>query len=142
MAAIRGKNTKAEVRLRKQLFAQGFRYRLHRRDLPGSPDIVLPKYRAVIFVHGCFWHRHGCRFTTNPATNSDFWSVKFSKNLVRDRLVRAELLAEGWRVATVWECIIGTSGLSSRELTKLRKWLQETATRRPEIQLPQKLPMI
>ena len=104
MASIRGKNTKPELMLRKQLFALGFRYRLHEK-LPGKPDILLRKYRAAIFVHGCFWHRHhGCRYATTPKTRPEFWKAKFESNVTRDHQNKNELLKLGWRVAIVWEC--------------------------------------
>lgn len=110
MAAIRGKNTKPELMLRSALFKAGFRYRLHARNLPGSPDLVFQKYQAVLFVHGCFWHRHeGCRFTTSPKTNSDFWERKFDGNVSRDARNVALLREQGWRVVVVWECALKTS---------------------------------
>lgn len=105
MRGIRGKDTKPEVLLRKLLFASGFRFRLHRKDLPGKPDLVLPKWKAAIFVHGCFWHRHEvCSLTATPGTRTEFWRRKFEGNVERDARNRDQLLAAGWRVATVWEC--------------------------------------
>lgn len=105
MSAIRGRNTRPEINVRQALHKAGYRFRLHRRDLPGSPDIVLPKYRTCIFVHGCFWHRHaGCRFTTTPATRHDFWLAKFAANKARDSDVQRRLVEAGWRVIVVWEC--------------------------------------
>lgn len=105
MSGIQSKNTKPEMLVRQYLHAQGFRYRLHTRELPGSPDLVLPKYRVVIFVHGCFWHRHvGCRFATQPASNIERWKTKFRSNLERDAKNVAALQATGWRVLVVWEC--------------------------------------
>lgn len=105
MSGIQSKNTKPEMLVRQHLHAQGFRYRLHMRELPGSPDLVLPKYRVVIFVHGCFWHRHtGCRFATQPASNIERWKTKFQSNLERDAKNVAALQATGWRVLVVWEC--------------------------------------
>lgn len=105
MSRIRGKNTKPEIRLRSLLHRQGFRFRNHVGRLPGKPDIVLPKYHTVIFVHGCFWHRHeGCRFCTTPATRKDFWDRKFSETVHRDRVIEQELKSLGWRVLTIWEC--------------------------------------
>jgi DNA mismatch endonuclease (patch repair protein) len=105
MAGIRSKNTAPEMSVRKYLHAQGFRYRLHARGLPGSPDLVLPKYRVAIFVHGCFWHRHtACRYATNPASNADRWATKFRANTERDMRNDAALRAAGWRVIVVWEC--------------------------------------
>ena len=105
MAAIRAADTKPEMILRRALHARGLRYRLHRKDLPGTPDLVLPGRKAVIFVHGCFWHRHpGCRYATTPATRPEFWQKKFEANIRRDRRVLEELQALSWRVAMVWEC--------------------------------------
>jgi len=107
MSSIRGKNTRPEVTLRSLLFAKGFRYRLHARSLPGSPDLVFPKYKAVIFVHGCFWHQHeGCRYATTPKANGEFWARKFEGNVARDARHVEELRRQGWRVAVVWECAL------------------------------------
>ena len=105
MAGIRGGNTRPEIVLRRALHAKGFRFRLHDRRLAGRPDIVLPKFRAAIQVHGCFWHRHeGCRFTTIPATRPEFWANKFQENLGRDIRNTERLQSAGWRTAIVWEC--------------------------------------
>ena len=105
MSGIRSKDTKPEMRVRRYLHAHGFRYRLHARNLPGSPDLVLPKYRVAIFVHGCFWHRHtGCRYTTTPASNVKKWNEKFTLNMERDKRVGDALKSAGWRVIVVWEC--------------------------------------
>lgn len=114
MSKIRGKNTKPEIVLRKALFAKGFRYRLH-GNLPGKPDIVLKKYKTVIFVNGCFWHGHaGCKYATRPKSNTDFWQKKILTNQRRDHLHTIQLEANGWNVLTVWECeIIHQSNLSS-----------------------------
>lgn len=106
MSGIRGKNTKPELAVRQALHRAGFRFRLHRKDLPGKPDIVLPKYRAVIFVHGCFWHGHGCRYFKVPKTRSGFWLDKIMGNAHRDRMSEDALRAKGWSVFTVWECDI------------------------------------
>lgn len=123
MAGIGGKNTKPEMMLRRALHAQGFRFRLHVASLPGKPDIVLPKHRAVILVHGCFWHRHpGCRFATTPATRPDFWSEKFRQNVLRDQRNQAALSNQGWRVATVWECDLRQGSGAIEELVA---WLRE-----------------
>ncbi|MBC7928784.1 MAG: DNA mismatch endonuclease Vsr [Bryobacteraceae bacterium] len=105
MAAIRCKNTTPELKVRLALHALGFRYRLHRRDLPGRPDIVLPKFNAIVFVHGCFWHMHKCPIgKPTPVTNSDFWSQKRAGNVLRDGRNRKLLNRAGWRVFTIWEC--------------------------------------
>lgn len=105
MAAIHSASTKPELRLRKALWHSGFRYRVNDKRLPGSPDIVLPKYRTVIFVHGCFWHGHdGCRSYTVPKTNTGFWTAKVARNRERDQHVWRQLEAKGWAVVIVWEC--------------------------------------
>ncbi|HZW40291.1 MAG TPA: DNA mismatch endonuclease Vsr [Ignavibacteriaceae bacterium] len=107
MSKIRGKNTKPEIILRSLLFKEGFRFRLHRKDLPGKPDIILPKYNTVIFVHGCFWHHHkNCIDGKIPLTNSDFWKNKIITNLTRDKKNIKELKKAKWKVITVWECDI------------------------------------
>ena len=106
MSGIRSKDTRHEVKIRKALHAVGFRYRLHRRDLPGKPDITLPRYRAVIFVHGCFWHGHDCHLFKWPSTRPEFWTAKISGNRERDQKVRDALLETGWRWLIVWECAI------------------------------------
>jgi len=105
MRAIRGKDTTPEVLTRKALYAMGYRYRLHKRGLPGRPDIVLSRFRSVIFVHGCFWHRHSCRNgRATPTTNADFWRNKFEQNMNRDRRQKQLLRRLGWNVMVVWEC--------------------------------------
>ena len=105
MAGIGPKDTMPEMRVRRYLHAVGLRFRLHDKRLPGRPDIVLPAFRTVIFVHGCFWHRHAqCRFATNPSSNADFWQVKFQQNIDRDAAKEAALCSAGWRVLVVWEC--------------------------------------
>ncbi len=105
MASVGTKDTKPELLVRSLLHTMGYRFRLHRRDLPGSPDIVLPKYKTVIFVHGCFWHRHlGCKKTTMPRRNADFWRSKFERNQERDVEATCALEETGWRVVTVWQC--------------------------------------
>lgn len=105
MSGIRGKNTKPELMIRKALHARGFRYRLHCK-LPGKPDLCLPKHRAVIFVHGCFWHGHDCHLFKWPSTRPEFWREKIARNRAVDAAAVEKLLAEGWRVATVWECAL------------------------------------
>ncbi|WP_262227187.1 very short patch repair endonuclease [Stenotrophomonas maltophilia] len=104
MSRIHGSNTKLEVLVRKGLHARGLRYRLGGAKLPGRPDIVLPKYRTVVFVHGCFWHGHDCPLYRLPKTRPEFWADKIGKNRIRDLRVTAQLEAMGWRVLTVWEC--------------------------------------
>jgi DNA mismatch endonuclease (patch repair protein) len=106
MSRIRGKNTNLELHVRKLLYAAGFRFRLHRRDLPGCPDIVLPKYNVCIFVHGCFWHGHKCRLFKLPSTRQEFWSHKITGNRERDSRSIQSLLELGWRVLTIWECAL------------------------------------
>ncbi len=105
MSRVRAVNTKPELAVRRLLYALGFRFRLHRSDLPGCPDIVLPGRRKVIFVHGCFWHRHPrCRRATMPKTRPDFWAHKFKQNRERDKRQQRELRRMGWDVLVVWEC--------------------------------------
>ncbi len=105
MSGIGGKDTKPELLLRRGLHARGFRFRLHDKRLPGKPDLVLPKFKAAIFVHGCFWHRHeGCRYATTPSTRPEFWAEKFATNLERDARNEAAVRDLGWRIAIVWEC--------------------------------------
>ena len=116
MAAILGKDTKPELMIRRGLHAKGFRYRLQGRGLPGRPDLVLPKHHAVIFVHGCFWHRHkGCSACYTPKTRTEFWENKFGDNVRRDRRNTKLLRQQGWRVLVVWEC-----ELSEIESVKIR----------------------
>ena len=106
MARIKGHNTKIEVSLRKLLFAKGFRYRINVRTLPGRPDLVFPKYRAVIMINGCFWHGHECKLFRLPTSNRQFWEKKISKNRENDLMVLNKLKYEKWRVLTIWECSI------------------------------------
>jgi DNA mismatch endonuclease (patch repair protein) len=111
MAGIRGKDTLPEIHVRKVLHNHGFRFRLHSKNLPGKPDIVLPRYRVCIFVHGCFWHRHPeCRYATSPKTRPEFWTEKFRQNVERDKKNREALLHMGWRVIEIWECAIRKTG--------------------------------
>jgi len=104
MSSVRAKNTKLELEMRRRLFAMGFRYRLHRKDLPGTPDMVFPKYQAVTFVHGCFWHYHGCHLSSLPATRRSWWKKKLEDNARRDSKTVAELQSLGWRILIIWEC--------------------------------------
>jgi DNA mismatch endonuclease (patch repair protein) len=120
MAAIRGRDTTPELRVRRALHARGFRFRLHRRDLPGKPDLVLPKYRAVVFVHGCFWHVHTCVYgQPKPATNASFWEEKRRGNTGRDVRNRRALEAAGWRVFVIWECETRDSEKLARAVRKI-----------------------
>jgi DNA mismatch endonuclease (patch repair protein) len=105
MSAVRQKNTRPEIIARKLLHRLGLRFRLHVKTIPGSPDIVLPKYKTVIFVHGCFWHRHAnCKYSTSPKTRQEYWRPKFEANVERDARKEAQLLELGWRVLVIWEC--------------------------------------
>lgn len=128
MAAIKGKDTKPEYVIRRLLHAAGFRYRLHVKDLPGKPDIVLPKYKAVIFVHGCFWHGHNCNPSKGlPKTSVNFWKNKILTNQLRDENNINSLLSKGWRICILWECTLNRkynldhAGL----MLKLSKWLKD-----------------
>ncbi|MDP3803405.1 very short patch repair endonuclease [Brevundimonas sp.] len=124
MSGIRGKNTKPELLIRKALHARGFRYRLH-CDLPGKPDICLPKHRAVILVHGCFWHGHGCHLFKWPSTRPEFWRGKIERNREVDCVAEERLSAAGWRVATIWECALkGKSRLALDDVVqRCADWL-------------------
>lgn len=106
MSGIRGKNTKPELLVRKALHERGFRYRLHATDLAGKPDLVFPKYRAVIFVHGCYWHGHNCHLFKLPSTNVEFWTDKIENNKLRDAKNINTLVSAGWRVLVLWECAL------------------------------------
>ena len=120
MSRIRGKNTKPEILVRKGLHARGFCFRLHNKKLPGSPDIVLPKYGVAIMVNGCFWHGHkGCRYATKPKTNIEFWEAKIARNRHRDEVTTAHLEALGWTVITVWECELRNSSQLDDRLNAL-----------------------
>lgn len=125
MSKIKGKNTKPEEKVRKYLFSQGFRFRKNDKRLPGTPDIVLPRYRMVIFVNGCFWHGHsGCKYFVWPKSNADFWKSKIEKNIIRDRIKEEELHALGWRVIVVWECEL-KSGRADESLEQLKRNILE-----------------
>lgn len=119
MSAVRQRDTKPELAVRCELHAMGLRFRLHRTDLPGSPDIVLPRWKTVIFIHGCFWHRHGCSRTTTPETRAEFWNAKFRRNIERDRDNEGQLRSMGWRVVVVWECNTRDPAALRRRLTRL-----------------------
>ena len=124
MSRIRSANTKPELLVRSILHKHGFRFRLNRRDLPGTPDIVLPKYRSVVFVHGCFWHRHeGCKFAYTPKSRPEWWAEKFEGNRFRDQRTSKALRELGWKVIVVWEC-------ESRQLDTLIRRLKKMLSRR------------
>ena len=107
MRGIRARDTKPEMLVRRFLHSRGFRFRLAPKDLPGRPDIVLPRHRVALFVHGCFWHGHtGCRYATTPATRTEFWTAKIAANRLRDAAAEQKLHALGWRVGTIWECAL------------------------------------
>mgnify|MGYP001300842414 CR=1 FL=1 len=115
MSGIKGKDTHPEIAVRKFLHANGFRFRLHRKDLPGKPDIVLPKLNTIIFVNGCFWHRHNCKKGKHlPKSNVDFWKDKLEKNKIRDRKNATALRDSGWQVLTIWECQTGDDSIMER----------------------------
>lgn len=119
MQANQSKNTSPEIRVRKALHALGYRFRVHRNDLPGKPDIVLPKYRLIVFVHGCFWHQHtGCKLASRPSSNTSYWKAKFDKNRLRDKRNQIALEEAGWEVAIIWEC-------ETRQSTTLNSRLRE-----------------
>ena len=119
MSRVRARDTSAEMRVRRAAHGLGLRYRLYRRDLPGTPDLVFPKHRVVVFVHGCFWHRHpGCKKATSPKSRVGFWQRKFDRNVARDRQTVEELGALGWRVAIIWEC-------ETKDAEALSRFLEE-----------------
>lgn len=129
MSGIRGKDTQPEIRVRKALFAAGYRFRLHRSDLPGRPDVVLPARRIAVFVHGCFWHGHkGCRLAKIPATRSGFWREKFEGNRKRDAAAQAALVSSGWRVLVVWECLIRSIKSQDELKAVLADWIESAAS--------------
>lgn len=135
MSGIRGRNTKPEKLIRSALHRLGFRFRLHSSRIPGRPDLVLPKYRAAVFVHGCFWHGHDCPLFRLPGTRRDFWEAKISRNRERDVEVKQAVLATGWRHLTVWECALrgGGEGAVARTGEKAARWLCQTSKRIGEI---------
>lgn len=113
MSRIKGKDTEIEIKVRSWLFSKGFRFRKNDKRYPGKPDIVLPKYRTVVFINGCFWHRHeGCKYATIPKTRTEYWKEKFERNVENDRLHRSQLEQMGWNVITVWECELKEDKLS------------------------------
>lgn len=115
MSRIKGKDTKIEVQVRSWLFSRGFRFRKNDKRYPGKPDIVLPKYKTVIFVNGCFWHRHkGCKYATMPKTRIDYWNAKFERNVANDKLHVQQLEELGWKVIILWECELNKTGFDKR----------------------------
>jgi DNA mismatch endonuclease, patch repair protein len=125
MRQIRSKNTKPELLVRKFLFANGFRYKLHDKNLPGTPDIVLPKYKSVIFVHGCFWHGHqGCKYFVIPKTRTDWWLQKINRNIELDKENYIKLKNQGWEVFAIFECDLVKSKITNT-LTKVLDWFNE-----------------
>ena len=126
MAGIRGKDTKPEIAIRKSLFREGFRYRIHYKRLPGKPDLVFPKYKAIILINGCFWHRHNCHLFKWPSTRPDFWKRKINANVARDKKNFVHYESLGWKVMIVWECAIkGRTRLSVDEVVNtIINWLQ------------------
>ncbi len=122
MAAIKSKNTKPEMLVRRFLYANGFRYKLHDKSLPGKPDIVLPKYKTIIFVHGCFWHGHeGCKYYVVPKTRTDWWLNKIHGNIANDKKATKALKKEGWKIINLWECDLKPSVLNRSLLRLLKK---------------------
>jgi len=127
MSRIKGKNSSPELLVRRLLWRAGFRFRLHARELPGRPDIVLPRWQVAVFVHGCFWHLHkDCRYSQLPATRHDFWKNKLEANRERDLRKTSALLASGWRVAVVWECAVRADATTSVQL--LEEWIRAGGT--------------
>ncbi|UQS18075.1 very short patch repair endonuclease [Pseudomonas sp. HS6] len=125
MSGIRAKNTKPELTIRRSLHKLGFRYKLHEKKLPGKPDLVLPKYNVVIFVHGCFWHGHNCPLFKWPKTRPEFWQKKIGRNRENDHLTEKKLLDNGWRVCKVWECAIRGNGITvSNVIVELSRWIR------------------
>lgn len=125
MAGIQGKNNKPELIIRRMLFASGYRFRLHRRDLPGAPDIVMSGRKVAVFVHGCFWHMHqGCRFARMPATRPEFWKAKLEANVARDRRAVENLRALGWRVMCVWECSTRDTEAAAGLQAAMSSWIE------------------
>lgn len=124
MSGIKGKNSKPEILIRKMLFGAGYRFRLHSRDLPGTPDIVLPGRKIAIFVHGCFWHAHkGCKYFKIPATRPDFWIAKLQSNVDRDNRAVERLRAMGWRVLCIWECATRDPEMATSLLERMISWI-------------------
>ena len=121
MSQIKGKNTKPELTVRKYLYHRGLRYRLHNKNLIGKPDISIKKYKIAIFINGCYWHRHGCKMTTTPKTNTDFWKNKFKENVKRDKNNYKTLKELGWHVIIIWECEVNKSEHLEKMVHALKK---------------------
>lgn len=134
MSGIRSKNTRPERVLRSALHRKGFRYRLHSSQVPGKPDLVFPAYHAAVFIHGCFWHGHDCKYFRMPGTRTEFWASKIAKNRARDETVRSELDLAGWRYLVVWECAVRGKGpdAPAKVAERIGRWLQ-SGRRRAEI---------
>ena len=134
MTAVRSRDTKPEMLVRCMLHKHGYRFRLHKKELPGTPDIVLPKHKAVIFIHGCFWHGHpGCKKSKLPTTRVEFWETKIQKNIDRDHTTRVALLDMNWRVAIIWGCALSNKKITQATMQHLRCWLQTGA---PRLEMP------
>lgn len=133
MASVKNKNTSPELNIRKALFAKGIRYRLHDRKLPGTPDLIFPKYKAVIFIHGCFWHNHNCKHGRLPTTNRAFWEHKLLGNARRDLQIIDKLHSLGWRTRVIWLCSLKNKQnfASNREIDEIISWLKEYKPREP-----------
>lgn len=131
MSGIRGKDTKPELLIRRALHAKGFRYRLHAKDIPGKPDMVFPRFRSVVFVHGCFWHGHDCPLFRLPATRTEFWGEKIECNKKRDNEVSVMLTESGWRQLVVWECAIKGRGKLPLEtiISQISSWIHGSVDR-------------
>jgi DNA mismatch endonuclease (patch repair protein) len=134
MASIKNKNTIPELNIRKALFAKGIRYRLHDRKLPGSPDLVFPKYKAVIFIHGCFWHNHNCKHGRLPSSNRQFWEVKLQGNAMRDQQTMVKLHSLGWRTRIIWLCSLKNKQTfeSDKDVDEIVNWLKERQPKKPK----------
>lgn len=135
MSKIKVSSTKPELLLRKKLFSKGLRYRLNVKALPGSPDLVFPRFNAIVFIHGCFWHQHGCSIYKEPKTNIAFWTDKFEKNKNRDFFVKNKLVEQGWRVAIIWECSL-TGKLLEKTAATVYRWV---ISDRKKLELPKKV---
>ncbi|GMU18828.1 MAG: hypothetical protein AMXMBFR12_00200 [Candidatus Babeliales bacterium] len=128
MAAVKNKNTAPEINVRKALYAKGMRYKLHNKKLPGNPDLVFAKYKAVIFINGCFWHKHNCRLVQIPQTNQEFWIDKLNKNAYRDEMNLAKLQEIGWRVKVIWLCVLKNKKTfsSAEQLDDIVQWIKQS----------------